>query len=76
MLVMRKSMKKDFTLTERAMHVTHCDNIGNNVRDMKENIFTNKVFSRFTFHVSLLTILPLLQIFFELRKCIISDELF
>ena len=31
-------MKKDFTLTERAMHVTHCDNIGNNVRDMKENI--------------------------------------
>ena len=32
-------MKKDFTLTERAMHVTHCDNIGNNVRDMKENMF-------------------------------------
>ncbi len=45
-------MKKFFTLTERAMHVTHCDNIGNNVRDMNENIFTNKVFSRFTFHFS------------------------
>ena len=39
MLVMRRSMKKDFTLTERVMHVTHCDNIGNNVRDMKENMF-------------------------------------
>lgn len=38
MLVMRKSMKKDFTLTERAMQVPNCDNIGNNVRDMKENI--------------------------------------
>ena len=32
-------MKKDFTLTERAMHVPHCDNIRNNVRDMKENMF-------------------------------------
>lgn len=45
-------MKKDFTLTERTMHVTNCDNIGNNVRDMKETIFTNKVFSRFMFHFS------------------------
>ena len=45
-------MKKIFTLAEKAMQVPNCDNIGNNVRDMKENIFTNKVFSRFTFHFS------------------------
>ena len=53
MLVIRRSMKKIFTLAEKAMQVPNCDNIGNNVRDMKENIFTNKVFSRFTFHFSL-----------------------
>ena len=53
MLVIRRNMKKDFTLTERAMHVPQCDNIGNNVRDMKENIFTDKVFSHFTSHFSL-----------------------
>lgn len=47
-------MKKDFTLTERAMHVPHCDNIGNNVRDMKENILPIRSFhvSRFTFHAN------------------------